>query len=186
MTITCKPTRQPKQSPLFPVAERMQDTTPPSAQEPLYIPLPYRILLLYVEPVFALNGAVLCVLFPSLFLNTFSPNLRYSFENQIIYDQLAATYCLFAFNQAVVLRITSDLRVWKAIILGILICDVVHFWAGMKLMVRDGNTAPWGWRPEDWVAVLSLVVPGAMRVAFLYDIGLKKSGGRKKVGKRAS
>ncbi|KAF2644374.1 hypothetical protein P280DRAFT_467008 [Massarina eburnea CBS 473.64] len=140
------------------------------------ISLVYRVWLLYLEPVFALNGAALCVFAPALFLNTFSPHLTYAPSNQIIYDQLAATYALFAFNQAIVLRVAQDIRVWKAILGGILMCDTVHLWAGWKVMVQEGNTWPMGWRAEDWVAVLLLVLPGAMRVAFLMDVGIGKMG----------
>jgi hypothetical protein len=146
------------------------------------IPLPYRALLLYIEPLMAFNGAILCMFFPALFLHTFSPYLAYHADNQIIYNQLAATYTLFAFNQAVVLRVAKDLRVWKAIVLGILVCDTVHLWAGFDVMRRDGTMWLGVWRAEDWVAVLSLVVPMGLRVAFLAGLGVKKEaaeGGKK-------
>jgi len=51
-----------------------------------------------------------------------SPHFR------VIFDQLAATYFLFAFNEAVVLRLTADVRVWKALLFGIACCDAVHIW----------------------------------------------------------
>ncbi|KAF1949625.1 hypothetical protein CC80DRAFT_257221 [Byssothecium circinans] len=140
------------------------------------IPLAYRLLLLYIEPVMAFNGAVLCIFNPRLFLNTFSPNLSYAPSNQIVYDQLAATYALFAFNQAIVLRVSKDIRVWKAIVAGILLCDCIHVWAGWKVMVQDGNTMPQGWRPEDWVAVLALAVPMALRSGLLFGVGVGKTG----------
>ncbi|KAJ4344736.1 uncharacterized protein N0V89_012480 [Didymosphaeria variabile] len=143
------------------------------------IPLAYRALLLYVEPVMAFNGSILCLFFPSLFLSTFSPYLSYHADSQIIYNQLAATYTLFAFNQAVVLRIAKDIRVWKAIVLGILVCDTVHLWAGFDVMRRDGTMSPVMWRAEDWVAVGSLIVPMGLRVAFLLGIGVKEDGAKK-------
>ncbi|KAK7184798.1 hypothetical protein DPSP01_002232 [Paraphaeosphaeria sporulosa] len=140
------------------------------------IPRPYRILLLYLEPLMAFNGALLCLFAPALFLSTFSPYLKYHADNQIIYNQLAATYTLFAFNQAVVLRVAKDLRVWRAIVLGILVCDTVHLWAGFDVMRRDGTVWPGVWRAEDWVAVGSLVVPMGLRTAFLAGIGVKEEG----------
>lgn len=159
-----------------------------SAQSPTlpYIPLAYRILLLYVEPFFALNGAYLLMSKPAVYLNTFSPHLAYAPSNQIIYDQLGAVYILFAFNQAVVLRVAQDIRVWKAILMGILICDSVHAWTGFKLMAADGNMNPVGWRPEDWTAILALFIPGAMRVAFLCGVGLGNEKVDSKKGNRKS
>jgi hypothetical protein len=142
----------------------------------------YRLLLFWIEPFFALNGAYLLMKKPTAYLNTFSPNLAYAPSNQIIYDQLGAVYILFAFNQAVVLRIAKDIRVWRAVILGILICDSVHAWTGFKVMAADGNMDPLGWRPEDWTAILALFVPGAMRIAFLCGVGI--SDGKAKGGYR--
>jgi hypothetical protein len=143
-----------------------------------YIPLVYRLLLFYIEPFFALNGAYLLMYKPKVYLNTFSPNLAYAPSNQIIFDQLAAVYVLFAFNQGVVLRIAKDIRVWKAILLGILVCDSFHAWTGFKVMAADNNMNPAGWRPEDWTAILALFVPGAMRIAFLCDVGIGNEKGR--------
>jgi len=157
-----------------------------SAESPTlpYIPLVYRILLLYIEPLFALNGAYLLMRKPEVYLHTFSANLAYAPSTQIIFDQLGAVYMLFAFNQAVVLRVAKDIRVWKAIILGILMCDSVHAWTGFKVMAADGNMNPVGWRPEDWVAILALFVPGAIRVAFLCGVGIGKGKGgyQKQIG----
>jgi hypothetical protein len=148
------------------------------------IPLPYRALLLYLEPIMAFNGAILCIFFPALFLSTFSPYLAYHADSQLIYNQLAATYTLFAFNQAVVLRVAKDLRVWKAIVLGILVCDIVHLWAGFDVMRKDGTMWPGVWRAEDWVAVASLVVPMGLRVAFLAGLGVQEEDEKEVGGKK--
>ncbi|KAK3197307.1 hypothetical protein GRF29_1536g1357842 [Pseudopithomyces chartarum] len=143
------------------------------------IPLAYRALLLYVEPLMAFNGSILCIFFPRLFLHTFSPYLSYHADNQIIFNQLAATYVLFAFNQAVVLRVARDLRVWKTIVMGILLCDTIHLWAGFDVMYKDGTANPLVWRSEDWVAVLSLLVPMSLRGAFLAGVGVQEVGRKK-------
>ncbi|MCJ1290689.1 hypothetical protein MMC34_002231 [Xylographa carneopallida] len=140
------------------------------------IPLPYRILLLYLEPVAAFNGAILSHFFPAYYLAGMSPSATtttYSSPSQVIFDQLAACYFLFAFNEAVVLRSTSDLRVWKAIVLGILICDLFHLYGTWEAL----GAAFWDprlWRVEDWVNLAMLYGPGGMRLAFLIGVGLKE------------
>ena len=167
-----------------------------------YIPLPYRILLLWFEPLAALNGAYLSHFDPAYFLNvmtpqaynpSFSPLSRpspsdpkqsiYDPRTQIIYTLLASTYVLFAFNEAVVLRITDDIRVWKALVLGILLCDAGHLWAAWKVL-GDGGVA--GLRWEDWVNLVMILGPGALRVALCLGVGIKedgsKRGGKAKVG----
>ncbi|MCJ1379955.1 hypothetical protein MMC17_003058 [Xylographa soralifera] len=143
------------------------------------IPLPYRILLLYVEPAAAFNGAILAHFFPAFYLAGMSPSATtstYSSPSQVIFDQLAACYFLFAFNEAVVLRSTSDLRVWKAIVLGILICDLIHLYGTWEAL----GAAFWDprlWRVEDWVNLSMLYGPGGMRLAFLIGLGLKEENG---------
>ncbi|MCJ1283956.1 hypothetical protein MMC26_003287 [Xylographa opegraphella] len=137
------------------------------------VPLPYRIVLLYIEPVAAFNGAILAHFFPSYYLSGMSPSATistYSSPSQVIFDQLAACYFLFAFNQAVVLRSTSDLRVWKAMVLGILVCDLIHLygtWEALGAAFWD----PRRWRVEDWVNLAMLYGPGGMRFAFLMGVG---------------
>ncbi|MCJ1389484.1 hypothetical protein MMC18_002341 [Xylographa bjoerkii] len=145
-----------------------------------FIPLPYRILLLYVEPVAAFNGAILAHFFPAFYLAGMSPSATtssYSGPSQVIFDQLAACYLLFAFNEAVVLRSTSDIRVWKAMVLGILLCDVIHLYGTWEAL----GAAFWDprlWRMEDWVNLTMLYGPGGMRIALLMGVGLKDEKGR--------
>ncbi|PVI03821.1 hypothetical protein DM02DRAFT_640360 [Periconia macrospinosa] len=143
-----------------------------TSSTPLTIPLPYRILHLYLEPLMALNGAILCIFNPSLFLSTFSPTLRYTHSSQIIYDQLAATYVFLAFVEGVVLRATTELRVWKTVLGGLLVCDVLHLLAGVRCMSEEGRLlGVREWRVEDWIAVGTLLGPAAVRVAFLSGVG---------------
>ncbi|KAF2266321.1 hypothetical protein CC78DRAFT_154335 [Lojkania enalia] len=138
-----------------------------------YVPLLYRLLFLYLEPLFAINGALLCLFSPATFLRTFSATAIYASSNQPIYDQLAATYILFAFNEAIVLRTTKDLRVWRTIILGILVCDVLHLYAAWRVL-GVSFWDPRDWRVEEWTNFGLLYGPGVIRVMFLLGIGIKE------------
>ncbi|PTB41830.1 hypothetical protein M441DRAFT_46939 [Trichoderma asperellum CBS 433.97] len=145
------------------------------AEQKLKIPLAYRALFLYFEPAAALFGALLLHFRPEIFLNTMSPVAKYATDNQVIYDQLFATYTLFAFNEAVILRITKDLRVWKALLVGILVCDAIHLYGSWAAL---GGAVFWdirSWRPEDWANLGSLWGQAAVRVAFLAGVGLKEA-----------
>lgn len=144
----------------------------------LYVPLPYRLLLLWIEPLCAFNGALLCLFAPALFLDTFT-TAPYRADHQIMFDQLAATYILFAFNQAIVLRMTNDLRVWKGIITGILICDVVHLYGAWNVMGTQAFLDPRLWRASEAVNFALLYGPGALRIAFLMELGVKTEAQKK-------
>lgn len=136
------------------------------------IPFPYRLFLLYIEPLAAFVGAILAHFHPTRFLSTMSATATYHPSNQIIYDQLAATYVLFAFNEAVVLRVTDSIKVWKALLLGILICDVIHLYGTSIALGSDVMLNPALWRWEDAVNISMLVGPIIMRLAFLLGVGL--------------
>ena len=135
------------------------------------IPLLYRILLLWYEPLSAINGAFLCHWNPTFFLRTMSDSAVYAPSHQVIFDQLAATYTLFAFNEAVVLRLTNDLRIWKAMVAGILLCDLVHLYGSWAAMGHEAFFNPALWRWEDTMNLLMLYLGAVMRLCFLGEVG---------------
>ncbi|KAF4466084.1 hypothetical protein FALBO_7060 [Fusarium albosuccineum] len=139
------------------------------------IPFVYRALFLYFEPFAAFGGTLLLHFAPALFLNTMSPTSKYAPDNQVIYDQLGATYTLFAFNEAVVLRITKDIRVWKAILIGILICDAMHLYGSWVALGGAIFWDPRAWRAEEWVNLGTLWGQAAVRVAFVAGVGLENN-----------
>ena len=139
------------------------------------IPAPYRLLFLYIEPIAALGGTVLCLFRPLQFLQTFSPlATAATFDplSQPIYDQLAALLLLFAWTQAVVLRSTSDITVWKRILFGMALCDGIHLWGQYRILGPEVFFDPRLWRSEEWLNFIMLYGPGGMRLAFCAGIGL--------------
>ncbi|KAH6985386.1 hypothetical protein EDB80DRAFT_821918 [Ilyonectria destructans] len=150
-----------------------------SNQPVLNIPFAYRALFLYFEPVGAFVGALLLHFRPSSFLNVMAPAAKYAPDNQIIYDQLAATYTLFAFNEAIILRITNDLRVWRGILIGILVCDAIHLFGSWAALGGAVFWDPRTWMLEDWVNLVSLWGQAAVRLAFVAGIGLELAVTRK-------
>lgn len=102
-----------------------------------------------------------------------APAAKYATDNQIIYDQLAATYLLFAFNKAIILHTTNDLRVWRGILIGILMCDTIHLYGSWAALGGIVFWDPRTWRPEDWVSLVSLWGQAAVRLAFVAGVGLK-------------
>ncbi|KAH8654167.1 hypothetical protein BGZ61DRAFT_500658 [Ilyonectria robusta] len=109
------------------------------SQPILNIPFAYRALFFYFEPFGVLVGALLLHFRPLSFLNAMALAAKYAPDNQIIYDQLAATYTLFA-----------------GVLVGILLCDAIHLFGSWAAL---GGTVFWDprtWRPEDWVNLVSL------------------------------
>jgi hypothetical protein len=141
-----------------------------------HLPIVYRLFFLWLEPLMALGGSYLCHFDPVSFLRTMSATASYSPSNQVIYDQLAATYVLFAFNEAVVLRVAKDLRVWKAMMIGLLLCDCIHIYGSWNVLGTRVFTNPFLWRAEDRLNLILLWWGLAIRTAFLTGVGLASRG----------
>lgn len=110
---------------------------------------------------------------------------NYHPASQVIFDQVAACYFLFGWIEAVVLRSTNDLKVWKAVLLGILICDVLRLygaWLAMGSLFWDLGA----YRGEDWITIGSLIGLVVARTAFLMGMGLDEKGRVTKVKKGPS
>ncbi|KAH7132491.1 hypothetical protein B0J11DRAFT_503660 [Dendryphion nanum] len=137
-----------------------------------HIPFLYRLFFLYLEPAFALNGAIMCHFSPLSFLRTMSATAPYIPATQVIFDQLAACYVLFAFNEAIVLRVTKDIRVWRAMMLGMVLCDCLHINGSWNVMGWEASTKPWLWRGEDAVNMIILYGFTLLRLAFLGGWGV--------------
>lgn len=97
----------------------------------------------------------------------------------IVLSQLANLYLLFALNEALVLRSTGDLRVWRTVLLGLLIADFGHLYSVSGL----GSWVYWDvtrWNAIDYGNVLFVYLGASMRIAFLFGVGLTTSSKAKK------
>ena len=70
------------------------------------------------------------------------------------------------------LRSTDDLKVWKIVLAGIVLCDVLHLWGSLEVLGSQGFWDVRKWRWEEWVSLGMLWGPGAMRVMFCAGVGL--------------
>jgi len=139
--------------------------------QPLKVPLFYRVMLQWLEPLMALQGAFLAAQVPKVYLNTMTPHAVYDPTYQVVLDQLAATYTLFALVEILVLRATSELKVWKAVMLSIMVCDVIHIYATAKALGVDVFLSPSSWRMEDAVNIIILYGMFPVRLGVVFEVG---------------
>ncbi|KAH6995128.1 hypothetical protein EDB80DRAFT_728680 [Ilyonectria destructans] len=151
-----------------------------ATQSRLNIPVVYRILFLYVEPFLAFAGSIMLHFTPSEFLSKIAPNAKYAPDNQVVYDQVAAFYILTVFNLAVILRITNDIRMWRAILMGVLLCDTLHLSANWRALGSAIFWDPRTWSGDDWGNLGFLWGHALARVAFLAGFGIELGGAAKK------
>jgi hypothetical protein len=148
---------------------------------PRNIPWFYRLWHLYLEPVFALGGVYHLHWVPLEYLSFMPSTTSYHAGSQIVYDQLASAYLLFAFIEGVLLRVVDDIRVWKYIVFGLALCDAGHCYAAWCEMGTSMVLSPWLWSQKDVVTNILNAVPLLTRVAFLLGVGLGRDarGGKK-------
>ncbi|KAL8687752.1 MAG: hypothetical protein Q9218_006167 [Villophora microphyllina] len=142
-----------------------------------HIALPYRIVFLYIEPIAAFFGTFVTLTDPSKYLQSLSPSATsatYSPLTYPIYAQLAGHLLLFSWLQAGLLRSSSEVKIWKIVLFGILMCDTLHLYGDYVGLGAKAFFDPRLWRWEEWVTFGMTYGPGAMRVAFCLDVGVGK------------
>ncbi|KAI0455346.1 hypothetical protein F5B21DRAFT_194443 [Xylaria acuta] len=144
------------------------------------LPLIYRVFFLIIEPVSALVGAFYAHFRQDAYLRLTDASSAPSSSamplgTSIVLSQLANLYLLFALNEALVLRCTGDLTVWKVVLLVLLVADFGHL---LSVGAR-GSWIYWDftrWNAIDWGNVPFVYLGASMRIAFLSGIGLGGGG----------
>lgn len=151
-------------------------------------PTAYRLFFLYIEPVSALVGAFFAHFRQDDYLllthaaSAPAPG-QIPIGTSIVLSQLANLYLLFTLNEALVLRSTSDLRVWKTVLFGLLVADLGHLWTVRQLGLDV--YLPWNfarWNAIDWGNIPFVYLGASMRAAFISGVGM---GGRGTEAKKA-
>lgn len=137
----------------------------------------YIIFFLYIEPISALVGAFYALVLPRSYLRlTHLASAPAAYEpvpigTSVVLTQLANLYVLFAVNEALVLRCTTDIRVWKTVLFGLLIADFGHLYSVYQLG-HEVYWRFWNWNAMAWGNVAFVYLGAAMRLAFLCGFGV--------------
>lgn len=156
-----------------------KDITPASTA----IPFVYRFILTVIEPLFALNGAIMVFRSPDEYLSTMTRHGgSFTPDSTFLYTALGGGWLYFTFIEVVVMRIYDDLRLWRLLCIGMLLSDAAFFHSTAQAV---GGWAQWvdviSWTPEDhfifWSNALVLVV----RVLIIFGIGVKTGNRNHKI-----
>lgn len=142
------------------------------------IPPTYRFFFMYLEPLASLVGAYYALYKPHDYLHwTHAPSASIGsipLSTTIVLNQLSNLYLLFAINEAVILRATSDINVWRALLFSLLLADLGHLYSVHPL----GLEIYWNvirWNPIDWGNVAFVYAGATLRMCFLAGLGMKRS-----------
>lgn len=138
------------------------------------IPNLFRFPLLWLEPFFALNGAILSIVNPSRYTTTMTRATLPIIQpgSQFIYTELAGGWLYFAFVEAVVLRLVDDARVWRLLCMGMLLSDLAYCHSCAEAV---GGWEKWlvlsDWTVEDWVVAVTTWPFLLARLGIVFGIG---------------
>jgi len=143
------------------------------------LPLAYRAFFLFIEPISAIVGAYYAHIQQNAYLRlTHAPSAAANpipLGTTIVLSQLANMYFFFAINEALVLRSTGDLRVWRAVLFCLLVGDLGHLYTvrelGLGIYYGVGR-----WNAIDWGNIPFVYLGALMRIAFLLGVGLPRPG----------
>lgn len=144
----------------------------------------YRAFFLFVEPVSALLGAYYAFFEQTTYLQlthaSSAPEATIPLSTRIVLSQLSNLYLLFAINEALVLRSTTDPTVWRAVLFALLLADCGHLYS-VSALGSQIYWNFWSWNPIDWGNVGFVYVGAMMRLSFLFGVGVPpgESHGRK-------
>jgi hypothetical protein len=145
-------------------------SSPPQAD----IPLLYRLVFLYIEPISTLLGAFYAQYRQSLYLQlthaASAPPLLPT-GTSVVLTQLANLYFLLCINEALVLRSTTDLKVWKTFLFGLLVADFGHLFS-VRLVGSWVYWQFWEWNSMDLGNVPFVYFLAVVRIFFLAGVGI--------------
>jgi hypothetical protein len=140
------------------------------------LPVIYTLFFLYIEPVATAAGAYMAQFqqdeYMRLTYSTATSILGVSIRESIVLTQLANLYFVFALNEALVLRATNDVRVWKVFLLGLLIADFGHLASVASGVTWETYYRFWEWNSMYWGNLGFVYVGATMRTCFLLGLGL--------------
>lgn len=147
------------------------------------LPAIYRIFFLILEPISALVGAFYNHFHQQKYLELLhaasAPQQHVPLSTSVAMSQLANMYAFFAINEALVLRSSGDITVWRALLFVMLIADIGHLYSMMEL----GPSIYYdvlSWNAGDWGNVPWVYAGATMRSCFLLGVGLGSSKVAKK------
>lgn len=141
------------------------------SSQPSLPPLVFRLIFLYFEPFAAVNGAIQALFYPtSLLPSLLPPNTSESITpvHLFLMTHVGSLWLFFGIVEGLVLRLTSDLKVWSAIMGAMLTSDLGFLYAPQR--VKSGWDIYWRvdrWTLEDWINIGSSNLLLISRIAFL-------------------
>jgi hypothetical protein len=148
------------------------------------VPGLYHFFFTWFDPIVSFSGAVTDFVSQDFVITSLVPKVLQEKEGvnpnyKFIFQQAGGGMIAVAFLSGALLRATNDLKVWKHVQAAILLIDIAMLYSVWDAFRLQGRLQPASWRGEDWGAVGLTGFVTILRVAFLAEVGFKKTRVRK-------
>ncbi|KAJ3015470.1 hypothetical protein HKX48_004576 [Thoreauomyces humboldtii] len=149
------------------------------------IPLVYRLVFTYIDPVFCLMGFYLHIFQPHASLLGYSllyDSPKPDTATVHLLDSMAAFFLTLGILEAVLLRVRSrDVAVWRIVHGCVALLDVGMTLAACRALNKDGRLTPvTEWNGDDLRLVVGNAGIGILRVLCALGVGMPQEGSRVK------
>ncbi|KAJ4983097.1 rhamnogalacturonate lyase [Stagonosporopsis vannaccii] len=144
----------------------------------------YRFFFTTIDPVLALWATYLDIFAPTTVLSSHIPSPSPDTGHTMILTQRAGHMLNCFVLSAILLRYTSDIKIWHIVELGLLVTDFAYGVAVWRALGAQGRLWPEEWRVEDWGSVGVTGVVTLVRLAFLARAGFSEQEEEDVRGKR--
>lgn len=144
------------------------------------VPFIYRLIILTIEPIFAVMGSMLVFRDPAMYAGSVTRHsVTFTPDTAFLYTGLGGVWLYFAFVEAVVLRLFDDLFLWKVLCAGMLISDFAFFFSMAQGVGGWAHYLALGeWTTEDWMALVGTAPMVLTRILIILGIGLRTDKAR--------
>lgn len=147
------------------------------------IALIYQLFFLYIEPISTIVGAYYAWFRPHYYLDLTHPasapkSLDVPIGTEVVLRQLGNLYLAFTLNEALVLRVTSDLRVWRTLLFGLLVADFGHLYSCFPLGTNYYYDFQ-NWNAIAWGNIAFVYCGATLRTCFLLGVGVTRGTTKK-------
>jgi hypothetical protein len=147
----------------------MPQTQPSSRAIPSF----YRIFFTFIDPIICIWGAYMDFFDPRMVLSSHILDDTPDVGHIMILKQRGGGMLNFGFISAVLLRYTTDIKIWHIVEIANLIVDFAYFPAVFGALRAQGRLDPEVWRAEDWGSLIITWTATVVRLAFLARVGFE-------------
>ncbi|KAJ6438464.1 hypothetical protein O9K51_09056 [Purpureocillium lavendulum] len=154
--------------------------SPPPPNTTSVVPLAYVLFFKYMDPLTALYGAWLHLATPAEAARALAPGAAHDPAQAFVYRQAGGLALAVAALAALVPRVSTDLRVWRALQASLLLADAAALSGAYEALRRGGRLWPLDvggrWTDDDVAVVGSYAVITLVRALFVLGVGFAREG----------